>query len=83
MLVNGGFDNKNWETFYNGNQQPVGWTLVEDVVGTQLKAPKAGAGDAIQDARCIPECVHKESWQLPEQEQLGGSKALILDGDKT
>ena len=81
-LENGGFED-GWLTLNGGNQQPNYWVLGWADVGTQLLAPKAGAGDAIQDVRCVPECVHKEAWQLPAAEQLGGPKALILDGDKT
>ena len=81
-LVNGSFEQP-WTTFPTGNQQPAGWTLTTYAVGSQLIAPKAGAGDAIHDVRCIPECVHKLAIQLPANEQLGGAKALILDGVAT
>jgi hypothetical protein len=58
------------------NQQPKGWTLRWIEPGESL----FGAGDK---ANGVPECVHKLSDQLPLNERLGGSDALILEGDAT
>ena len=58
------------------NQQPKNWTLTWVEPGD----PLFGSGDTAQG---VPECVHKLSGQLPPNEQLGGSDALILAGDAT
>ena len=58
------------------NQQPNSWSL-EWVEPGQ---PLYGSGDL---AGGVPECVHKLNWQLPPDEQLGGTNALILDGEAT
>ncbi len=58
------------------NQQPNHWQLRWIEPGESL----FGAGDK---AGGVPECVHKLSGQLPPDEQLGGSHALILEGDTT
>ncbi len=58
------------------NQQPNNWTLRWIEPGESL----FGAGDT---AKGVPECVHKLSNQLPPNERLGGSQALILAGDAT
>ena len=78
-MINGSFE-QGWETLYNKNQQPNGWTLVESLTGSRLLAPKAGNGDTESYTLCTPECVHKLDWQLPADEQLGQPKALILEG---
>ncbi len=58
------------------NQQPKNWTLRWIKPGESL----FGAGDTAQG---VPECVHKLSNQLPLNERLGGSEALILSGNAT
>lgn len=58
------------------NQQPTNWTLSWVPEGEPLY-------DANDLAGGVPECVHKLSWQLPEDEQLGGPNALILHGEAT
>jgi len=85
MIINPSFEDPEgeWLTLPGGNQQPTGWLLEWDPVGTLMKAPSAGAGDAVQVVNCVPECVHKLSRQLPADEQLGGKDALILDGNAT
>lgn len=83
MLKNGNFM-AGWETLpalaeanFLKNQRPNDWQLAW-----------LNKGDALYDdsntrVNGIPECVHKLSKQLPADEQLGGARALILDGDTT
>jgi hypothetical protein len=58
------------------NQQPNSWQLSWIETGKSL----FGAGDK---ASGVPECVHKLADQLPANEQLGATDALILAGDTT
>lgn len=58
------------------NQQPNGWTLTWVEPGKFL----FGSNDL---ASGVPECVHKLSDQLPDNEKKGGKDALILEGDTT
>lgn len=64
-----------WQTLLGGNQQPNEWLLSWNQEGSLL--PNG------EYATRSPECVHKEDWQLPPNEQPGGDAALILCGDKT
>lgn len=78
MLKNGSFS-EGWTDMpptpdFLINQQPNGWKLRWIEEGESL----FGAGDV---ARGVPECVHKHSDQLPLNERLGGSDALILAGE--
>ena len=80
MLKNGSFS-EGWTDMppapgFLINQQPNSWTLRWIEPGGSL----FGAGDT---ASGVPECVHKLSDQLPQDERLGGSKALILAGNAT
>ena len=80
MLKNGSFT-EGWETLsavagFLRNQRPNSWQLRWLEPGESL----FGAGDV---AKGIPECVHKLSEQLPDNEKLGGKDALILAGDTT
>ena len=80
MLKNGSFS-EGWDdmpptSFYLINQQPKGWTLRWLEQGESLFGDGATASG-------IPECVHKLSTQLPQDEQLGGKNALILAGTAT
>jgi len=63
-------------------QQPDGWVLDVKSPGTTLWAINRKTG-TYPISQSLPECVHKESWQLPPDEQPGGENALILDGDTT
>jgi hypothetical protein len=83
MLQNGNFS-QGWETLpalaeagWLKNQRPNGWQLEWLNKGEPLYDDPNTLVDG------IPECVHKLSDQLPADEQLGGLKALILDGDTT
>lgn len=81
LLVNGSFED-GWidlpPTVGNLiNQQPVGWTLIWLPPGSPMWDSPADT------ARGVPECLHKPSLLLPVDERLGGSRALILDGDVT
>lgn len=83
MLQNGNFSG-GWETLpaiedagFLRNQQPIGWEL------RWLNKNEQIYDDPNSVATGIPECVHKLSDQLPENERLGGPNALILDGDAT
>lgn len=80
MLQNGSFS-EGWDdmpptSFHLINQQPKGWTL------RWLEKGESLFGDGAT-AVGIPECVHKLAEQLPPDEQLGGSNALILAGTAT
>lgn len=83
MLQNGNFS-AGWETLspipaanYLRNQQPQHWQLSWLNMGDPL------FGDPHTAVTGIPECVHKLSYQLPPDEQLGAPHALILDGTAT
>ena len=83
MLKNGNFMD-GWETLpalaeanYLKNQRPNHWQLEWLNKGDPLY------DDPNSKVNGIPECVHKLSKQLPVDEQLGGARALILDGDTT
>ena len=78
MIINGNFSN-GWEDMPPApghliNQRPMGWAL-------RWVAPGEPLFDGTDRAGGVPECVHKLSDQLPPNEKLGGSDALILDGD--
>lgn len=80
MLKNGSFS-EGWDDLPPApghliNQRPAGWTLRWIPPGRQLFESQDVAGG-------VPECVHKLSDQLPPQERLGGSDALILAGEAT
>ena len=81
-LTNPSFE-RGWTTDARGNQAPHGWRMLYYAPGTPLMAPKAGAGDTQDYVLSTPECVHKLSEQLPDDEKLGGKDALILDGNVT
>ena len=81
MIHNGDFT-EGWTDMppapgYLINQQPVGWTLQWLQPGDSL------FGDTGAVVGGVPECVHKLSEQLPENERLNGPNALILAGDTT
>jgi murein DD-endopeptidase MepM/ murein hydrolase activator NlpD len=83
MLQNGSFS-AGWETLpalpeagFLQNQRPNGWQLV------WLRKGESLYDDPNSQAEGIPECVHKLSTQLPADEQLGATNALILAGDAT
>ena len=83
MLQNGSFT-QGWETLpaieeagFLRNQRPNGWQLEWLNKGQPLY------DDPGSQVNGIPECVHKLSDQLPADEQPGGHKALILEGDTT
>ncbi len=63
-----------WGTLIN--QQPAWWTLHWVEPGD----PIFGSGDL---SGGVPECVHKNNYQLPPNEQRGGPDALVLDGEWT
>ncbi|MDX1413675.1 MAG: hypothetical protein R3293_05750 [Candidatus Promineifilaceae bacterium] len=74
-IDNGSFEN-GWDTIQFGNQRPFDWAISF----VQPGQPLYDSGDL---ATGLCECVHKANWQLPPDEQLGGPKALVLDGDYT
>jgi hypothetical protein len=81
MLQNGNFMEK-WDdlpptVFFLINQQPKGWHLEWIEPGQPLYDDPNNLSEG------IPECVHKLAKQLPPNEQLGATDALILDGDTT
>lgn len=84
LLQNPSFEN-GWQTDpIHGNQTPQGWSLTWLQPGAPMLSTGAFPGDddpQINNTIRVPECVHKLSWQLPPNEQLGGPDALILDGD--
>jgi hypothetical protein len=78
LLYNGSFE-EGWEDlpptdFGLVNQEPVGWEVDWIAPGSKLYASEDAAS-------VIPEIVHKGANQLPADEQLGGPRALITDGD--
>jgi uncharacterized protein YgiM (DUF1202 family) len=83
MLRNGDFS-EDWETLpaietanWLRNQRPFGWQIEWLEVGQPLY------DDPGSTAQGIPECVHKLSTQLPDDEQKDAVNALILAGDRT
>lgn len=83
MLQNGDFS-EDWETLpaieranWLRNQRPFGWQIEWLDVGEPLY------DDTGNRAQGIPECVHKLSTQLPDDEQKDAVNALILAGDRT
>lgn len=85
-IVNGSFED-GWTDLppvegFLINQNPNGWTLswlerdeeVWDLRTIHPDDPKVGVVSG------VAEMIHKLSHQLPPDEQLGGPKALILDG---
>lgn len=67
-------------------QQPTGWTLTALPIGSKLLSAGVFPNDdppLMETVKTVPECIHKHATTLPPDEQLGGSKALILDGDWT
>jgi len=71
-----------WTTDGRGNQTPNGWSRYSPPSGTTLPFPTKMQQGAIVPAVSdgVGEYVHKLSWQLPPEEQLGQPRALILDG---
>jgi hypothetical protein len=86
LLQNPSFEH-GWDNVPVGatvNQIPAGWGLSWLSVNSPLLSAGAFSGDeapVFEAAKTIPECIHKHSDQLPEDEQLGGAHALILDGE--
>jgi hypothetical protein len=85
LIVNPSFENTGWFTDASGNQEPFGWTFFSPGTGQTLPFPTKQ-----QDGGTVPaisggqgEYVHKFFWQLPEDEWLGGTRGLILDGTLT
>jgi hypothetical protein len=77
-LVNGSFED-DWTNLppapgFLINQEPAGWTLKWLDVGQPIW------DDPGTTAQGIPESVHKRADLLPDDEQPGGSRPLILDG---
>lgn len=63
------------------NQQPAGWKLEIIPIGQQAwDFVNAKTGDPVVTTG-IPEATHKHNNSLPEDEQAGGPKALVLDGN--
>ena len=86
--MNLSFEN-GWTDVGDQQQQPLDWVLTQtepgQAMGVSTKhsggtAPDAGMVTALAEAKA--EAVHKLSSQLPPNEQLGGARALILDGGK-
>lgn len=86
MIKNNSFEN-GWTdilTNYGNlvNQQPQDWqiTWLEPGETSWAVNQKTGVKPTITT---VPECLHKLNSQLPPDEQLGGTNALILDGNAT
>jgi len=65
-------------------QQPNGWQVSARPISTALLSAGAFPGDdypILETIKTIPEAKHVRSIDLPANQQLGGSDALILDGD--
>jgi hypothetical protein len=87
LLTNGSFE-AGWTdkpAVNTMNQQPRDWRLLWLQPGTALLSSYDYAGPDDEpvylQAETVPECVHKHNDQLPADEQLGGSDALVLDGE--
>lgn len=82
-LVNGSFEDRRWYTDYThgGNQWPYGWTFYCTENGEVMPFPTKH-----QEGSIIPaiaggwgEYVHKLAEQLPDDEQRGAVRGLIID----
>lgn len=65
-------------------QRPTGWSITALPIGSALKSSGAFPTDdvpTLETVGTIPECKHVHKDQLPPEEQPGGAKALILDGE--
>lgn len=96
MISNPSFEN-GWTNLSVEQQQPNGWRLSSTPSGVVMGIPEKHSGGISPDARMVPaiaqapaECVHKgnvpnqqgvKSWNLPENERNGQTRALVLDGD--
>jgi hypothetical protein len=72
LLKNYSFEN-GWQTIEFGNQRPNYWQLSWVQPGDPLY-------NSTDLATGVCECVHKLDYQLPPEEQPGGTDPLILDG---
>jgi hypothetical protein len=83
-IANPSFE-EGWVTDYDhgGNQYPNGWITTWTPAGEEMPlSPKWANGQQVPAISTgYGEYVHKLWWQLPEDERLGGLRALILDGD--
>lgn len=92
LLANGGFS-RGWIDLlpYGAltNQQPHGYALTIRRPGMPLVSSGPGGYTGPDETPIynvvvvVPEVVHKHNMQLPPEERLGGSKALVLDGEYT
>ena len=80
VLRNGSFEEGWTDVVVPGlnqvNQIPMFW-------GMEWLEPGERLWDSNDEARGVPECVHKHMNQLPPNENPGGEDALILDGEWT
>ena len=85
IIANPSFENEFWFTDSGGNQRPSGWTFFAPANGQTMPFPtkRQGGGNVPAISGGQGEYVHKYFWQLPDNERLGGSRALILDGQLT
>ena len=91
-ITNPFFQDSNWQTVPAGdprgagNQIPPGWTLTVAPANQPLTIPtkKSDCGTKTTQALSSgpPEAVHKLADQLPDNEKLGATRALVLTGDK-
>jgi len=85
-LLNGSFED-GWSTDpLTGRQIPHHWSVICRQPGVAMMSAGVFPSEdppVIDTVTAIPECVHKLAWQLPPDEQLGGTHALILDGQTT
>ncbi len=85
IIANPSFENEAWFTDVAGNQRPAGWTFFAPATGQPLPFPTKRQGNltvpAISGGQ--GEYVHKYYWQLPDNERVGGTRGLILDGQLT
>lgn len=73
---------QNWTNIYEPvdnqlKQQPTGWVL------SYLPKGSTQYDDPTSIVNGLPECLHKNTSNLPPDEWLGGPDALILDGIQT
>jgi hypothetical protein len=85
LIANPSFENESWFTDLGGNQRPTGWSFYSPPNGQVMPFPtkRQGGGHVPAISGGTGEYVHKYYWQLPENERVGGTRGLILNGQLT
>ncbi len=82
-LANGSFENEQWYTNPQRNQEPTGWSFYSPAAGQVMPIPTKNANGSVVPAVSDGpgEYIHKYWWLLPKNEWLGAPRGLILDGN--